>query len=380
MISASDSASLSDFPDEICLHIFSFFNTQNDVKALGTTCKKLNRISEEASLKEIPYPALDYSQVLSGKSQRLSHVMFGVRAFTVIEETTLAYADLNTISIIDLLTGEFLNQLNINAPEVTSLLKLPNDQLASGHINGEINIWDIKTGRRLYMLKGHLSQISAMTLLEDESLATGDWNGYVKIWNAKNNFEYQQTFFASEKVYRIDTLMDLVIIRTEGSRLIAWNRVTGQKTETKNSLHFMVTSPTECFAFFNNSKVRVNCADRVKKTFDTKLERQLDFKFDQVVALSKGLFAFHCPDLKEIRIWDVANNTGVAAIKVPGKVSQLTVLPTGWLVYLDENDKSRYLKTLAFDVLGSQNKLNKKPKALSPQVQQQERFQKLRRI
>ena len=76
------------------------------------------------------------------------------------------------IRIINVATGEVLQNLAGHTGSVTSLALLPNGQLASGSADGTVRIWDIATGQCLQILTGHKRGVIFLAALPDGRLAS----------------------------------------------------------------------------------------------------------------------------------------------------------------------------------------------------------------
>jgi len=104
-----------------------------------------------------------------------------------------ASADL-TIKIWNTSNGDLLNTFIGHTDWVMSLVFLACEQndsmirLASGSFDKSIKIWSVNDGSLLHTLVGHSDKVSSLALLADNNLASGSFDFTVNVWNSQTGF------------------------------------------------------------------------------------------------------------------------------------------------------------------------------------------------
>ena len=79
-----------------------------------------------------------------------------------------------------------------HAGDIYSLEFLPNGQLASGNMNGEMSLWDTATGSRVHNFQAHSDAILCLSASQSK-LASGSYDGTVRVWDT-TSWECLRTF------------------------------------------------------------------------------------------------------------------------------------------------------------------------------------------
>ena len=129
-------------------------------------------------------------------------------------------------------TGTHISTLE-HAGEICSLEFLPNGQLASGDVNGDVSLWDTATGTRVRNFQAHSDMIVCLSASQSK-LASGSYDETVRVWDTAS-WECSRTF-------ECDHWFLSVALYPNGDRLAActhwkfyvWNTATQQLIASKN--------------------------------------------------------------------------------------------------------------------------------------------------
>src|SRR5207249_6721714 len=112
-------------PQEMLIHIFSFFNKRELAKA-GKVCRSFHHLSHDEQLqKHAAYPPLDYTHLLPEKSY----------------------------------------QLKLHAGIVTCIAELSDNEIVSASADKTLRIWNIKTRECTKILAGHSDWVRCVAQL-----------------------------------------------------------------------------------------------------------------------------------------------------------------------------------------------------------------------
>lgn len=125
---------------------------------------------------------------------------------------------------------------NIGYNKISSLKMLPNGiNLASGRLNGNINIFNINTGSLVRTLTGHTLQITDLVLISNDLLASSsiDSSSNVRIWDLTR---YTNKFILrghTNAVFSLKLVSPSVLASASSDRTIRlWNTATGTLIRT----------------------------------------------------------------------------------------------------------------------------------------------------
>lgn len=105
-----------------------------------------------------------------------------------------ASADL-TIKIWNSSNGNLLNTFIGHTDWIMSLALLASEEnesmirLASGSFDKTIKIWNVNDGSLLSTLIGHSDRVSSLALLADGNLASGSFDLSINVWNTRTGFQ-----------------------------------------------------------------------------------------------------------------------------------------------------------------------------------------------
>lgn len=91
---------------------------------------------------------------------------------------------------------------------VTALVRLPDDQLASGSVDCTVRIWDLTGVREPRVLWGHTDSVRTLELLVDGRLASGSDDGTVRIWDLNGTREPRVLTGHTDRVASLVALAD----------------------------------------------------------------------------------------------------------------------------------------------------------------------------
>ena len=66
---------------------------------------------------------------------------------------------------------------------LSSLVALNGSNIVGGYENGSIIVWDIKSGDCIKTIYGHYDAVNCMIKLSNNQIASGGNDRYIKIWN-----------------------------------------------------------------------------------------------------------------------------------------------------------------------------------------------------
>ena len=75
-----------------------------------------------------------------------------------------------------------IQTLNGHTASVFCLIKLNENQLASGSDDKSIRIWDFRSGNCLKSLTGHTDHVFCLVKLNENQIASGSNDNSIKIW------------------------------------------------------------------------------------------------------------------------------------------------------------------------------------------------------
>ncbi len=129
----------------------------------------------------------------------------------------------NTIKIWDLKNRVCLTTLIGHTEVIVGLVQLPGNRLASASYDRTIRIWDWQLGQCLATLPGHSNWVMALAMLHNNRLASGSRDGTIQIWNMDNMMR-EQVIYVGLPVNALATLPttgDLVNIHS--NIITVWN-------------------------------------------------------------------------------------------------------------------------------------------------------------
>lgn len=97
--------------------------------------------------------------------------------------------------------------------QVTGIIKLPNDLIASSSVDGTVRVWNPEEGTFIYELSGDRSQLNDLLLLKNKYIITGSFEGSIQMWD----LETQKVIFST----LLPDVRDSVIIKKLNENRIA---------------------------------------------------------------------------------------------------------------------------------------------------------------
>ena len=97
---------------------------------------------------------------------------FHMAAMAVLNDGCLAYTSNAKVMVWDADKGAVKMELLGHTAEVSTLLVLDGQKLASGSADCTVRVWDVGTGACVFVLEGHASRVFTLTLLEAGTLVS----------------------------------------------------------------------------------------------------------------------------------------------------------------------------------------------------------------
>ena len=98
--------------------------------------------------------------------------------------------------------------LNGHSSTVDSLIKLNDNEIATGSFDSTVKIWDLKDDRVQYTLSGHSTAIYSLEKLDDILIASGSADRTIRIWDYTNGALIQTLTDNSNFVLSLASLND----------------------------------------------------------------------------------------------------------------------------------------------------------------------------
>lgn len=330
-------------PNETLLHIFSFFN-KRDQGRTSLVSKHFQELAKDDSLKTLPYPDLDYSEVLPAKTKSLTVNLpagrsnGGIWSMTVLSDQHFVTATGNgLLKVWDKDKVEPIRQFNKHAQHrfktIWKVIPISSTRFISCGEQGTVYLWDIKQAE-----------------MKDQDLAY--WNEPLVEFKGHSTVN---------TVYEAEFLKESNLLLTGGSdkKLRIWNIQTGEclhkvVAHTQN-VGFIATFANNLIvsASNNSSAINENAYDydiklwRLEPNAQLTLLSTLTGHTEKIVAfckLNNKLLATGSED-GTIRIWDIEESICVKTINLPElkqpeclKLIALGYLACGTLVEGTEED------------------------------------------
>jgi len=115
-----------------------------------------------------------------------SHVITLIK----LDDNIIASGSINgSIDMWNYKTGKLQKSLRLGSEtfnSVCTLLKLDDTTIATGENNFKIHIWNFQTENLITTLEGHQGPVYSLIYLDENTFASGSKDGTIKIWNNKS--------------------------------------------------------------------------------------------------------------------------------------------------------------------------------------------------
>jgi WD40 repeat protein len=172
---------LEQLPDELLLHIFSFFNTKQ-LGRMGEVNQNCYRLSRDSYL-DLP-PSFNYSEpnLVTALGVNLIHNPH-VRSATIISDDEFIFANDKSLLIWNNKLRAVTNILHGHNDKIYCVLRLSNGQIASGSRDGTIRLWDLEQGICFKLIRLHFSSVHCIIELSNGDLASASTDSTIRIFN-----------------------------------------------------------------------------------------------------------------------------------------------------------------------------------------------------
>jgi len=229
-------------------------------------------------------------------------------SYTIIKLNTkrFAYGDKHLIRISDIITGKCLKILNGHKGYVNCLVKLNENELASGSDDKTIKVWNLDDRRCLYTLYGHDNLVNRIIKLNQNQIVSGDSLDSIKIWDL-NSYICLKTINCNDSVFCLVSISGTQFASGTYNGLInIWDSINENNIRTLSG-H---SKSVNCIIMLDKIKLVSGSADKLIKIWNINSGSCLK-------TLNKHSESIHCiiklnqlqmvsgSKDKTIRIWDI---------------------------------------------------------------------------
>jgi len=118
---------------------------------------------------------------LTGNFIKTIETTYCFKSFINISDIQIAIAGNFDISIFDLNSGECIKIIQCYDDYIKCLVKLNENQIASGSLDRTIKIWDLNVGVCVKTLKGHRGNVCCLFKLNENQLLSGSDDSTIKV-------------------------------------------------------------------------------------------------------------------------------------------------------------------------------------------------------
>lgn len=196
----------------------------------------------------------------------------------LLEQKTILNIDLSGYRKLPKSSDEFSLEAKLESiidnQDFFSLISLPNNLLASGTVNGEIELWSMNKEKLIARLTGHEGTVYGLVAISERLLASASADKTIKVWDIKSKSCQATLTGHTGAVYSLIYLKDKLISASADKTIKIWN-----------------INSTDCVATYNGHSAAVNT----------------------LAALSEDSFASGSDD-KTIKLWKLSNNLSTATL------------------------------------------------------------------
>lgn len=293
-------------PDEMLVHIFSFFNT-HELNKVREVSRRFYHLSQAEYLKK--YPLLDYSnpiltQLKTKQNHDVSRDVF--KYITILSDHLVLIGGYKGLHIVDVRSGECVQTLQV--PSNFHSIKLPDNSLAI-QCRQHIYILNYETGHHsLKIVCSGNFDFLCITALSDHHLVSGDRIGQLTIWDYHTNTKIRTISSTSHQLAMegVHVATCVAALSNEqfisghiGGKLKIWDCQTGKHVRTMLSFDINYKTHVCCISVLSNDQLASGYSDgRIKiwnyqtghclQTFKTEISNlHFSKKYQQTLYLVK---------------------------------------------------------------------------------------------
>ncbi|KIC74085.1 F-box/WD repeat-containing protein 7 [Neochlamydia sp. EPS4] len=310
--SSPSSFSFFSLPEELHLHLFSYFNAK-ELCQLQRVCKYFQRMIEDPYLwskrlkKDYSYHFLSYQKQVNPFYKNQERLSMGA----VEVPSTSSYTDnwktkyRNLVKIKkNMEKGEYAFSTLQSQGSCIRCLKIVNGLLYSGSIDSTITIWNIRNQEQQTILKGHQSSVNCLKV-EYGRIFSGSSDKTIRLWNIQTK-KSQGTFHGHESfIGCLKVNQGTLYSGSSDDTIRLWDIETQQQLSVLKG-H---TGSVECLKLINGLLFS-GSEDKTIRCWDIKREKEIcclqhdNWVTSMKVMHGKLFCGSGCEDTR-VKVWDI---------------------------------------------------------------------------